>query len=191
DRRLRLRREVVSHLGHLGLELRQRGVRVVVELQVHGDRGKALGARRLHVIDAVGTRDHALERGGDEAPHEVGVRADVDGRDRDDGRVAPRVLADGERADRLQPRDQDHEVDADREDRPLDEEVGEFHQLSSGLGAGLLPGWTLLLTWTAAPVRSLKTPDVTTCSPFFSPERTAIWSPRDGPRLPNSWRTPR
>ena len=89
---------------------------------------------RLDVVDAVGARDDALERRGDEAAHEVGVRADVDGRHRDDGDVAARILPHAQRADRLQPRDQDDEVDDDREDRPPDEEVGELHQLSSGFG---------------------------------------------------------
>src|SRR2546425_4816272 len=41
-----------------------------------------------------------------------------------------------QRADRLQAGDQDDEVDHDREDRPPDEEVRDFHQLSSGFGAG-------------------------------------------------------
>ena len=45
-------------------------------------------------------------------------------------------------------------------------------QLSSGFGAGLLPGCTLLLTSTAAALRSLNTPDVTTSSPGFTPEIT-------------------
>ncbi len=105
----------------------------------------ALRARRLHVVDAVGAGDHALERRRDEAAHEVGVRADVDRRHADDGDVAARVLPDAQRADRLQPRDQDDEVDDDREDRPLDEEIGELHQLFSGLGAGLFAGCTVLL----------------------------------------------
>ena len=125
DRRLGLGRQVVAHLRHLGLDLGERGVGVVVELQVHGDRADALRARRLDVVDAVGAGDHALERRRDEAAHEVGVGADVGGRDRDHRDVAARVLAHAQRADRLQPGDQDHQVDDDREDRPLDEEIGE------------------------------------------------------------------
>ena len=39
------------------------------------------------------------------------------------------------------PGDQDHQVDDDREDGSLDEQVGELHQLSSGAGAGSLAGW--------------------------------------------------
>ena len=144
DRRLGLRRQVVAHLRDLRLDLRQRGVGVVVQLQVHGDRAEPLRARRLHVVDAVGAGDHALERRGDEAAHQVGVRADVDRRDPDDGDVAARILPDAERADRLQPGDQDDEVDDDREDRPFDEQVGEsFMSAVLGFGrAGLFAGCT-------------------------------------------------
>ena len=145
DRRLGLGRQVVADLRDLGLDLRQRGVGVVVQLQVHGDRAERLRARRLHVVDAVGAGDDALERRGDEAAHQVGVGADVDRRDADDGDVAARILADAQRADRLQPGDQDHQVDDDREDRPLDEEIGELHQLSSGFGRAVVAGLHLVV----------------------------------------------
>ena len=82
-------------------------------------------------------------------------------------------------------------LDDDREDRPLDEEIGELHQLFSGLGAGLFAGRTELLICTAAPLRSLKTPEVTTSSPGLTPDSTATWSPRAGPSLTNCCRTPR
>ena len=173
DRRFRLGRQVVADLRDLRLNLRERRVGVVIQLQVHGDRADALAARRFHVVDAVGAGDDAFERRGDEAAHEVGVRADVDRRDPDDRDVAARILPDAQRADRLQPGNQDDEVDDDREDRPLDEEIGESHQLSSGFGFGLFAGWTLLLICTAAPLRSLNTPDVTTSSPALTPETTA------------------
>ncbi len=94
DRRLRFRRQVVPNLRHLRLDLRERGVLVVVQLQMNRDRADALRAGRLHEVDAVGARDDALERRRQEASNEVGVRADVDGRDLDYGRVAARVLAD-------------------------------------------------------------------------------------------------
>ena len=80
DRRLRLGRQIVAHLRDLGLDLRQRGVGVVVQLQMHGDRAEPLRARRFHVVDAVGAGDDALERRRDEAAHEVGVGADIRGR---------------------------------------------------------------------------------------------------------------
>ena len=127
DRRLGLGRQVVANLRDLRLDLGERGVGVVVELQVHGDRAEPLRARRLHVVDAVGAGDHALERRRDEAAHQVGVRADVGRRDADDRDVAARVLPDAQRADRLQAGDQDDQVDDDRQDRPLDEEIGEPH----------------------------------------------------------------
>ena len=69
----------------------------------------------------------ALERRRDEAAHQIGVGADVDGRHVDDRDVAARILPDAQRADRLQAGDQDHQVDDDREHRPLDEEIGELH----------------------------------------------------------------
>ena len=146
DRRLRLGRQVVAHLRDLRLNLRQRGVGVVIQLQVHRDRAEPLRARRLHVVDAVGAGDDALERRRDEPAHEIGVRADVGGRDAHDRDVAARILPDAQRADRLQAGDQDDQVDDDREDRPLDEKIGELHQLFSGFGVGLLAGCTLLLT---------------------------------------------
>ena len=166
-------RAVCQPFAELGLDLCQRRIRVVVEFEVHRDGTEALRAGRLHVVDAVRARDHTLERRRNEAAYEVGVRADVGGRDHHDGDVASGVLSDGERSDRLEPGDQDHQVDDNRQDGPSDEEIGEFHQLSSGLGAGLLPGWILLLTSTAAPLRSLKTPEVTISSPALMPEVTA------------------
>ncbi len=173
DWRLGLRRQVVADLRDLRLHLRERGVGVVVELQVHGDRADALRARRFHVVDAVGARDDALERRRDETADEVGVGADVRRRDLDDRDVAARVLPDAQRANRLHARNQNHEADDDRQHRPLDEEIGETHQLFSGRGFGLLPGLTLLLTSTAAPLRSLKTPEVTTSSPGLMPDTIA------------------
>ena len=47
-------------------------------------------------------------------------------------------------------------------------------RLSSGFGARLLAGCTVLFTWTAAPFRSLKTPEVTISSPGSIPDSTAI-----------------
>ncbi len=174
DRRLGLGRQVVPHLRHLRLDLRQRVVGVVVEAEVDGDRAQPLRARRLHVIDAVGAGDHPLERRRDEAADEVGIRADVRRRDADDRDIAARVLADAQGADRLEAGDQNHQADDDREHRAPDEDVGEPHQLFSGFGAGLLAGRTLLLITTAAPLRSLKTPEVTTSSPALRPDATAI-----------------
>src|SRR5262249_62153230 len=104
--------------------------------------------------------------------------------------VRARVLPHAQRADRLQPGDQDDQVDDDRQDRPADEEVGESHQLSSGLGLGLLDWASLLSMWIAAPLRSLNPPEVTTSSPGFNPETTETWSPRRGPSCTKRCSTP-
>src|SRR6266571_4922212 len=102
--------------------------------------------------------------------HAIGAGADVGGRDVDHRDVAARVLPHRQRADRLQAGDQDDEVDHDRQDGPPDEEVGELHQLSTGFGAGSFEGCVALFTATAAPLRSLKTPEVTTSAPGAIPE---------------------
>ena len=172
-RRFGFGRQIVSDLRDLRLNLRERIVGVVIQLQVHRDRADGLAAGRLHVVDSVGAGDDALERRGDEAAHQIGVRADVGRRHLHDRDVAARVLPYAERADRLQPGNQNHQVDDDGEYGPLDEEIGELHQLFSGFGAALLPGFTALLICTAAPLRSLKRPDVTTSSRAVTPEMTA------------------
>ena len=121
----------------------------------------------------------------DEAADEIRVGADVDRGHADHRDVAARVLPDGERADRLEPRDENDQADNDCQDGPPDEQIRELHQLFSGLGAGLLAGRTALLICTATPLRSLKTPEVTTSSPGLMPDNTATWSPRAGPSLTN------
>ena len=55
---------------------------VEVQLQPDVDGRQALDALRLDVVDAVGGGDRALERRGDEAAHQVGAGADVDGASR-------------------------------------------------------------------------------------------------------------
>ena len=174
--------------GRLGLG---RTVRIVAG----ADDGVALGGQqftgRITAIDAVGAGDHPLERRGDEAADEIGVGTNVHRGHADHRDVAARVLAHAQRTDRLQPRDEDDEVDDDGEDRPPDEEIREAHHRFSGVGVRSFAGRTLLFTWTAAPLRSLNTPEVTTSSPGFSPSMTATWSPRDAPTFTNCWRTPR
>src|SRR5262249_10876201 len=150
-----------------------------------------LGAGRFHVVDAISAGDHAFERRRDEAAYEIGVGAHVRGRHGDDRDIAAWILPDTQRADRLESCDEDDQVDDDREDRSLDEQIGELHQLFSGFGVGLFAGCTLLFTRTAAPLRSLKTPDVTISSPALMPDTTDTWSPRAGPTLTTCCRTPR
>ena len=50
--------------------------------------------------------------------------------------------------------------------------AGALLSVLAGLGFALLEGCTVLFTCTAAPLRSLKTPEVTTCSPALSPSVT-------------------
>ena len=124
----------------------------------------------------------ALERRGDEAAHEVGAGADVDGADGDGRALELRVLAHVERADRLQPGDDDHQVDDDREHRPADEDVGELHVSGSrGAGRARASGLTLLSTTTGASLRSLNAPALTTSCPALTPLATATKSPRASP----------
>ena len=121
-------RQVAAHLVHLGADLGQGLGGIVVELEAHGDGGEAEGALRLHVVDAVGGGDGPLQRRGDEAAHQVGAGADVDGGDGDRRVFAARILADVQGADRLQAGDDDDQVDDQGQDGAADEEVGEFHR---------------------------------------------------------------
>jgi len=107
---LRLGREVAAHLVHLGADLGQRPGGVEVELEPHADGGEPEGALGLHVLDAVGGGDGALQRRGDEAAHQVGTGAHVHGGDRYGGILAARVLAHLEGAHRLEAGDDDDEV---------------------------------------------------------------------------------
>jgi hypothetical protein len=124
---LGLGRQIAPHLVDLGADLGQGLGGVEVEPQARLDGGKAEGALRLHVFDAVGRGDGALQRRGDEAAHQVGVGADVDGGDGDRGVLAARVLAHVEGADRLQAGDDDDQADHQGEDGTAYEEVGDVH----------------------------------------------------------------
>ena len=126
-RLLGLGRQVVAHLGDLGLDLGQGGVGVVVELEVDVDGAQPLGAGALHVVDALGARDDPFQGRREEAAHEVGVRADVDRLHADDRQIAARILPHVERVDRLVARQQDDEVDDDGQHGPADEQVGDLH----------------------------------------------------------------
>ena len=121
DGNLRVRRKIVADLRYLRLNLSQGRGGVIVDLQVNLNRAQALRAGRLHVVDAVGAGDHALDRRGNESADQVGVRADVYGRDLHHGDVAARILPHAQRANRLQAGDQDHQVDDDRQNRTLNE----------------------------------------------------------------------
>ncbi len=120
-RRLGFRRQIIADLRDFRLNLRQRRVVVVIEPQMHRDRAQPLPAFRLDVINPVGAGDNPFQRRGDVAAHQVSVGADVGGFDRDHGDVAARVLPDVQRAVRLQPGQQDDQVDHRRHDRTADE----------------------------------------------------------------------
>ena len=69
----------------------------------------------------------AMERSiarGDETAHDIGARADVNSRDRHRGVFTPRILADAERPPRLQARNDDHDIDHDRQNRPAHKKIG-------------------------------------------------------------------
>ena len=115
-----LRRQVVADLVHLGADFGERLVGVVIQLEPGGDGGQAQRAARLQVFNAVGGGDGALERRGDEAAHQLGAGADIDGGDGDGGVFTARILADVERADGLETGDQNHQVHHQRQHRPPD-----------------------------------------------------------------------
>ena len=121
DRRLRLGRQVVAHLRHFGLDLGESRVGIVVKLQVYGDRADALSARRLHVINAVGAGNHSLQGSRNKSAHQVSISAYIHGRDLHHRNVAARILPHAQRADGLQARNQNHQIDANGENRPFDE----------------------------------------------------------------------
>ena len=67
----------VPHLSNFCLNLRESGVGIEVQPQMHGYRAEALRARRFHVVDAISARDNALERSGDIPTDQISTRPDV------------------------------------------------------------------------------------------------------------------
>ena len=180
DGRFGFGRQIVAHLGDFRLNLCERCVVVVVDLQMHRDGAQSLRAFGFDVVDAVRAGDDALQRRGDESAHKVRVRSHIGRLDGDDGDVAARVLPHVEAANRLQTRQQNDQVDHGRHDqRRMNKSVNfmpflrrRSSYMFGGFGLASLPGWTLLLTSTAAPPRSLNTPELTTSSPSLTPEMT-------------------
>ena len=127
---LRFRRQIGADLVHARADVGQRLGGVEVQLQPYVDGRQAEDALRLDVVDTVGGGDRALERSRDEAAHQVGVGADVDGPHAHGGALQLRILAHVQRADRLQPGDDDQHADDDRQHRPSQENVGELHGVS-------------------------------------------------------------
>jgi hypothetical protein len=119
DRNLRIGRQIIANLCHFRLDLSQRCSGVVIDLQVNCDRADTLSTCRLHVVDAIGAGNYPLDRGSDKSAHQVSACSDVHGRNLNDGYVAPRILPDAKRANCVQTRNQNHEVNYDRKNRPL------------------------------------------------------------------------
>src|SRR5262249_34491113 len=142
-------------------------------------------ALRGHVIDAHGLGDRVLQGRGDEAGDHVRIGTVIGRRHGDDGVLGERELPHRERLAGAQADHQDHQADDGRENRPLDEDIGEMHgsppYWSAGAGWASNFGSSLLSTTTETPLRSLIWPATTTVSPFLTPSRIATWSPRVAP----------
>ena len=126
---LGLGRQLAAQLVHLGRDLGQRLVGVVVQADVGLDDADAGRAARRDVVDALGAGDLAFQRRGDEALDQAGVGAEVGRADRDHRVLQFRVLAHVELGVRAHPQQQDEEADDDRQHGLLDEDVGEFHRV--------------------------------------------------------------
>ena len=77
---------------HFRADIRERLVRVVIQLQTRGDGRDALRALRLDVVDAVRGRDRTFQRRGNESANEFCIRADINRRHRDRSDIASRIL---------------------------------------------------------------------------------------------------
>ena len=87
------------------------------------DYAGALQAARLDVIDAIGTRDLTLERGGYKAADQVGLGTGVIGENPHDGRLALGVLTDLQQLQRAQARCQYQQADDSGKHRAANENV--------------------------------------------------------------------
>src|SRR4029079_4486214 len=188
-RHLRLGGQIGADLIDARADVGQRLRRVEVQLQADVDRRQTQAALRFDVVAAVGGVDGALQRRGDEAAHEVGAGADVDGPHRHGGALQLRVLEHVQAADRLQAGDDDQHADHDRQHGPAPEQVGDLHgQRFGGCGASCAFACTELSTKMGALLRSLNAPALTTCWPALTPLVTAMKSPRAAPVRTNCWR---
>ncbi len=133
---LRLGRQHVALACHLGLDLRDRSLRVVVQLHVCLDGRDPLDAGGEQIVDAVGLGDRLLQRRGDEALDQAAAGAGVTGGDRHHRVPGLRVLAHLEAGDGAQADDQDQQADHARQHRAADEDVGEGHGPSGPFALG-------------------------------------------------------
>ena len=128
DRVLRLVRDQVFDLLHLRHDVGHRLARIVIEPDIGGDRAGALDRVRGEIIDAFGCRDRLLDRGRDKALDQIGRGTGIGGRDRDRRVEKPGILPDLEAQHRLQPDQQNEQAHDERQYRPLDKNIGEFHR---------------------------------------------------------------
>ena len=126
-RLLGLRRQLVDDRLHLGVDLGQRAAAVVVQAQARRDRADAGAAGRAQVVDALRLRDRGLERRGDEAGDDVGIRTVVGRGHGDRGDLGLRILAHRQRAERAQAEHEDQDADDHRQHRLADEDIGKGH----------------------------------------------------------------
>ena len=94
----------------------------------------------------------ALQLGGDESAHQCSTGTDIDSGHRNRRVLAARVLADVEGVNRLQPRNDDHQVDHQGEYRAADKKIGNFHGYATALvdfGA-MAPAAVLIFAFSSA-----------------------------------------
>ena len=128
-RHLGLGRQVAAHLVDFGADLGQSLGAVIIELEADLDGGDSQSALGFHILDAVGSGNGPLQRGGDEPAHQIGAGTHIDGGDRDCGVLAARVLAHVQGADCLEPGDDDEKVDHQGQNGAADKKIGNFHSV--------------------------------------------------------------
>ena len=124
DRVVGFPRDQIFDRVHLGEHLGERLVRVEVQLDVDLDRAGALHRGRGDVVDALGGGDRLLDRRRDETRNQRRGRAGIGGGDGDHRVRQLRILADRQVGRRPQSDQQDQQADDDRQNRPLDEDIG-------------------------------------------------------------------
>jgi hypothetical protein len=102
------RRHAAERLVDAVLHVDGRQILVAIDVERHGDRGKAaIGARRGDVGHALDAVNRLFERRGDGAFHRLRVRAGVERGHRDRGRRKIGIARDRQRRDRHRSREDD------------------------------------------------------------------------------------
>ncbi len=128
DRIVGFLRDQIFDRVRLGENFGQRLVRVEIQLDVDLDSARALHGRRGDVVDAFGGGDRLLYRRGDEALNQIGRRARIDRRDVDHRVRQLRILPNRQNAGGAQTDKENQQTDDNRQDRTLDEDIGEGHR---------------------------------------------------------------